>query len=175
MVDNYFYITEHLSDAMEELEDKILQEPEKNLAEEIYILKRKIGSVKKTIVPLKEAISGIIRTDSELISENTHKYLRDVYEHTVQISEILDNQKENVSDFLNLYMSGVSNKMNDVMKVLTIFASIFIPLTFIAGIYGMNFELMPELKWKYGYFITWGIMLVVAAALLFYFRRKKWL
>ena len=102
-------------------------------------------------------------------------YLRDTYEHIVHIADTVDSHRETINDFLNMYMSVLSNKMNEVMKVLTIFASIFIPLTFIAGIYGMNFEIMPELQWKYGYLVIWGVMVAVAGALLVYFRRKRWI
>jgi magnesium transporter len=174
-VDNYYHVSEYLADSIEALEEKVIANKEDNISEQIYELKKKIGSVKKALMPLREAVSTILRTDTELISKTTYKYLRDVLDHITQEIETVDTQRENVNDFLNLYMTGISNKMNDVMKVLTIFASIFIPLTFIAGIYGMNFEVMPELGWKYGYFLTWGIMIAVAVALLFYFRKKKWI
>jgi len=174
-VDNYFVVTEYLADRLDELEEKILQNPNENVNEEIYELKKKIGFVKRTISPLRESISNIIKSDSDLVSESTQNYFRDVYDHLIHLIETIDSQRETINDFLNLYMSSMSNKMNEVMKVLTIFASIFIPLTFIAGIYGMNFEIMPELKWEFGYFIVWGAMLTVAVLLLFYFKRKKWL
>jgi len=174
-VDNYFIVTEHLADRLELLEEKILQDPNENINEEIYELKKKIGYVKRTISPLRESISDIIKSDSDLISESTQNYFRDVYDRLVHLIETVDSQRETINDFLNLYMSVMSNKMNEVMKVLTIFASIFIPLTFIAGIYGMNFAIMPELQWKYGYLSAWGIMLAVAVLLLLYFRRKRWL
>ena len=174
-VDNYFIVSEYLADRLEILEEKILKNPNENVNEEIYELKKKIAYVKRTISPLRECISNIIKTDSDLISESTQNYFRDVYDHLIHLVENIDSQRETINDFLNLYMSTMSNKMNEVMKVLTIFASIFIPLTFIAGIYGMNFEIMPELKWKYGYLIVWAIMLVVVVLLLNFFRRKKWL
>ena len=175
LVDNYFIVTEHLNDRLEILEEKILQNPHENVNEEIYELKRKITFVKRTISPLRECLSNVIKSDSDLVSESTQNYFRDVYDHLVHLLETIDSQREMINDFLNLYMSTMSNKMNEVMKVLTIFASIFIPLTFIAGIYGMNFTIMPELQWEYGYFIVWGIMLLVVILLLFYFRRKRWL
>ena len=170
-IDNYFKVTELIDDKIDDLETNILQNTDKVSNEEIYRLKKLIGQQKKSIVPVREILSSLIRIDSGLISEDTQKYLRDVYEHLVQIIDTIERQRETVNDLLNLFMSGLSNKMNEVMKVLTIFASIFIPLTFIAGIYGMNFEIMPELSWQYGYFLVWGIMLVVAGALLFYFRK----
>jgi len=175
IVDNYFVVTEYLADRLDVLEENILQNPNENVNEEIYELKKKIGFVKRTISPLRESISNIIKTDSDLVSESTQNYFRDVYDHLIHLIETVDSQRETINDFLNLYMSSMSNKMNEVMKVLTIFASIFIPLTFIAGIYGMNFAIMPELQWKYGYFVVWGIMFLVAILLLFYFRRKRWL
>ena len=175
IVDNYFVVTEYLADRLDVLEENILQNPNENVNEEIYELKKKIGFVKRTISPLRESISNIIKIDSDLVSESTQNYFRDVYDHLIHLIETVDSQRETINDFLNLYMSSMSNKMNEVMKVLTIFASIFIPLTFIAGIYGMNFAIMPELQWKYGYFVVLGIMFLVAILLLFYFRRKRWL
>lgn len=175
LVDNYFVVTEYLTDRLEILEDKVLENPNENVNEEIFEMKRKIAFVKRNISPLKESISHIIKSDSDLLSKSTRKYFRGVYDHLIHLIETLDSQRESVNDFLNLYMSTMSNKMNEVMKVLTIFASIFIPLTFIAGIYGMNFELMPELHWEYGYLLAWGVMLLVVLLLLIYFRRKDWL
>jgi magnesium transporter len=175
IVDNYFLVTDSIGDTIEELEEKLIQDPDESLDEEIYYLKKKISLVKKDVVPLREAISTILRSENESISENTQKYFRDVYEHLIHVIETINTQHETLNDFLNMYMSGLSNKMNEVMKVLTIFASIFIPLTFIAGVYGMNFRYMPELQSEHGYFVTWGVMIAVAAALLLYFRKKKWL
>ena len=175
LVDNYFIVEEHLADLLEKLEENILENPHENINEEIYELKKKIVFAKRTISPLRECISNILKSDSGLVSESTQKYFHDVYDHLIHLIDAVDSQRETINDLLNLHMSIINNKMNEVMKVLTIFASIFIPLTFIAGIYGMNFEIMPELHWKYGYFIVWGIMLTVTIILLFYFRRKKWL
>jgi len=175
IVDNYFLVIEHLADRIEELEKKILQESNEGAHEEIYDLKRKIGFVKRTISPLRECISNAKKSEGELLSESAQNYFKDIYDHIINQIDTLDSQRETINDYLNLYMSSMSNKMNEVMKVLTIFASIFIPLTFIAGVYGMNFEIMPELEWKYGYFVTWGAMLLVVILLLIYFKRKKWL
>jgi magnesium transporter len=175
VVDHYFIVLEYFEDQLELLEKKIVDNPGKDVQQEIYDLKSKMSTARKVMIPLRETISAVMKSDSELIDEINHKYFRDVYDHVIQIIDTLDSQRETVTDFLNLYMSGLSNKMNEVMKVLTIFAAIFIPLTFIAGIYGMNFEFMPELSWEYGYYITWGVMISVAITLLVYFRRKKWL
>lgn len=174
IIDDYFIINELFDDRMINLEKRILDNPDELVHQEIYELKGEITKLKKELVPTRETISAIIRSDTNLIDEKNQKYYRDVYEHIVQILDTVDLQRETINDFLNLYMSVMSNKMNEVMKVLTIFAAIFIPLTFIAGVYGMNFEFMPELGWKYSYFITWGIMIAVAIALLIYFRKKKW-
>jgi magnesium transporter len=125
--------------------------------------------------PLREAISGLQRSESDLIGEATSVYLRDVYDHTIQIIDTIESFRDMVSGMLDIYLSSISNRMNSVMKVLTIIATIFIPLTFVAGIYGMNFESMPELKWKYGYAAVWIVMLALGAIMIVYFKRKKWL
>jgi len=174
-VDHYYTVTEHLAYRLDILEEKILQRSDEDVNEDIYKLKKEIAFIKRTVSPLRESISNIIKSDSELLSDSTQNYFRDVHDHLIHLIETIDSQRETINDFLNLYMSAMSNKMNEVMKVLTIFASIFIPLTFIAGIYGMNFNIMPELQWKYGYLFAWAIMAAVAASLLYYFRRKKWL
>jgi magnesium transporter len=174
-VDNYYYVSDYLGEEIERLEEKVLFGELENVTEHIFTLKKKISLLKKVLVPLREAVSTIIRTDTDLIAEDTYKYFRDVLEHIQQEIENTDTQREIINDYLNLYMTNISNKMNDVMKVLTIFASIFIPLTFIAGIYGMNFDHMPELHTENGYFIIWGVMIAVAGALLIYFRRKRWI
>jgi magnesium transporter len=175
VVDNYFLTMDAVSEAIEELEDKLIADPDENLHHKIYNLKKKIAVIKKAIVPLRDAISTIIKCDYNYISESTKKYFSDVYEHLIHVIESINAQHEMLNDFLNMYLSGLSNKMNEVMQVLTIFASIFIPLTFIAGVYGMNFKYMPELHNPYGYYITWGVMIGLAVALLLYFRKKKWL
>lgn len=175
IVDNYYLVNEYLNDAVDALEDRLLDNPNEDVQNDIYALKKRLSNLKRTIGPTREAISMLTRSENEFLEDTTKTYLRDVHEHIVHISDAVDSHRESLNDFLNMYMSGLSNKMNEVMKVLTIFASIFIPLTFIAGIYGMNFEIMPELKWEYGYFIVWGVMLAVAIALLYYFRKNKWL
>ncbi len=175
IVDNYFLTMDAIGETIEVLEDKLIAEPDENLHDDIYQLKKKIALIKKAIVPLRDAISTIIRSEYNYISEATRNYFSDVYEHLVHVIEDINTQRETMNDLLNMYLSGLSNKMNQVMKVLTIFASIFIPLTFIAGVYGMNFKYMPELEEKHGYYMTWGVMVATAVALLFYFRRKKWL
>lgn len=175
VVDNYFLVTEHISDSIDGLETEILKSPEKNSLEKIYEMKKKLQVLNKAILPLRESISAIIRNDNEFIEDVNEKYFRDVYEHLTQVSETVSSQNETITSFIDLYMSGVSTKMNQVMQVLTMFATIFIPLTFIAGVYGMNFDNMPELHWKYGYLMVWGLMFAVTLGFVIYFRKKKWL
>jgi len=175
IVDNYFLTMDAIGEAIEDLEDKLIASPDENLHDEIYQLKKKIALIKKAIVPLRDGVSTIIRSDYDYISKTTRQYFSDVYEHLVHVIEEIHTQHETLNDFLNMYMSGMSNKMNEVMKVLTIFASIFIPLTFIAGVYGMNFKNMPELEQEHGYYITWLVMIGLAVGLLLFFRKKKWL
>ena len=136
LVDNYFLAVEFFEDQVEKIENKLASDPNENVQQEIYELKSKLSLTKKAMVPLLESISGIMKSDNGLIEDSSEKYFRDVYDHVVQIIDTLDSQRESVTDFLNLYMSALSNKMNEVMKVLTIYATIFIPLTFIAGIFG---------------------------------------
>jgi len=131
--------------------------------------------LRKSVWPLREVISGLQRGDSKLIKKSTEIFLRDVYDHTIQVMDTVESYRDMISGMHDLYLSNISNRMNEIMKVLTIIATIFIPLTFIAGIYGMNFEYMPELKSQWGYLIIWMIMIVIGAGMVFFFKRKKWL
>jgi len=175
IVDSYFGILESVGDKIELLEDELVSDPEEKTLQAIYRLKREMIFLRRSIWPLRELINGIQRSESDLIGESTGVYLRDVYDHTIQIIDTIESFRDVVAGMLDTYLSSISNRMNAVMKVLTIIATLFIPLTFVAGIYGMNFEHMPELKWRYGYAAVWGVMLVTAALMLVYFRRKKWL
>ena len=175
VVDNYFYLTDYMSDKIEELEKDIVVSKDIEIAHQIYELKKSNSIIRKAIFPLREIISGIIRSDNTLLSDENKKYFRDVYDHILQVTDDINTQRETLNDFLNLYMSGVSNRMNDIMKVLTMFSAFFIPLTFIAGIYGMNFEIMPELSWQYGYPVVWIIMVTIIIIMLYFFRKKRWL
>jgi len=132
-------------------------------------------SLLKSVWPLREAVSALERSDSSLIQETTRIYLKDVYDHTIQVIDTVETFRDMLSGMLDVYLSSISNKMNEIMKVLTIIATIFIPLTFIAGVYGMNFENMPELKWDWGYRVVWFVMLLMGISMLAYFRKKKWL
>jgi magnesium transporter len=130
--------------------------------------------LRKLIWPLRELISGLEKGNVRMIREEIRVYLRDVYDHIIQIVDTVETFRDMISGMLDVYLSSVSNRMNEVMKVLTIFAALFIPLTFIAGVYGMNFKFMPELSWRYGYFLVLGVMAAVAVAMLLFFKRKKW-
>jgi len=175
IVDNYFLLMEGLGEEIETLEDQLLEHPAPATLQTIHNLKREMIFLRKAVWPLREIINGLLKDESKLIKKTTDIYLRDVYDHTIQVIETTETYRDMVAGLQDLYLSSVSNKMNEVMKVLTIIATLFIPLTFIAGIYGMNFEFMPELKWKFGYFIIWGIMAAVTAIMFIYFKRKKWL
>ena len=176
IVDNYFNLMETMGDKIEELEENLFSEkPNKDLIHEIHGLKREILKIRRAVYPLREVVNQIDKVDLSLITEKTQLYLRDLYDHVIQVSESIDIQRELIWSLMDMHMTTISNRMNEVMKVLTIMATIFIPLTFIAGIYGMNFENIPELKFKYGYFVLWGVMIGIFLAMLYYFKRKEWL
>lgn len=176
IIDNYFNLMEVMGEKIEELEENLFEEkPKKDLIHEIHGLKREILRIRRAVYPLREVVNQIDKVDATLITEKTQLYLRDLYDHVIQVSESIDIQRELIWSLMDMHMTTISNRMNEVMKVLTIMATIFIPLTFIAGIYGMNFENIPELKFEYGYFVLWGVMVVVFLAMLYYFKRKEWL
>ncbi|MCM2302729.1 MAG: magnesium/cobalt transporter CorA [Flavobacteriaceae bacterium] len=174
VVDHYFFIIEHLSERIEKLEDIILVTQSTHILHQIQDLKTQLIQIRKAISPLREAVSLLQKDEVKLIHKNTLQYFRDVYQNLIQVSESIDIYREMTKNLMDLYQSGINNRMNQVMQVLTVIATIFIPLTFIVGIYGMNFDNMPELHWKYGYFIIWGIMVTVVLFMLKYFKRKKW-
>ena len=175
IVDHYFVVLEFIGDQIEALEDELSKDPTPATLRKIHSLKRDLIYFRKSVWPLREVISAIERSESALVSKKIYPFLRDVYDHTIQVIETVETYRDVLSGLLDTYLSSVSNRMNEVMQVLTIIATIFIPLTFIAGIYGMNFENMPELKWAFGYPMVWGIMGIVALGMLIYFKRKKWL
>ena len=175
LVDNYFLVLEFLEDKLDALEDEVYISPSSDTPYKIQHLRKEIMSIRAWMGPVRELIARLIESDTSLISKDTRLFLRDALDHANEISETLQIQREMAFSLMDMYMSSVSNRMNEVMKVLTIMASIFIPLTFIAGIYGMNFEHMPELKWRYGYYAVWGVMGLIFLSLIVYFRRKKWL
>jgi len=175
VVDNYFVITEYISDVIEDLEEKVIQTPDNDSLQELQHIKKQLMKLRKAVIPLREAIATLEKDSASLFEESTLRYLRDVYEHIIHVDEIIEAQRDMLASIMDLYLSGVSYKMNQVMKVLTIIATIFIPLTFIAGIYGMNFDNMPELHWKFGYFGVWGIMIIVLIIMVVYLKRKRWI
>jgi magnesium transporter len=181
VVDNYFLILEHLGERADIIEGSMLGYPGPECLNSIQHMKKDMLYLRKSIWPLREVISSFHKDESRLIKDMTIVYIRDLYDHTIQVIDTVETLRDMASGMLDIYLSSISNRMNEVMKVLTIIATIFIPLTFIAGIYGMNFNTqrspfnMPELNWPYGYISVWAIMIMVALVMLFYFKRKKWL
>ncbi len=175
IIDNYLILIENIGDKIEELEDAIFQNKDIKVAEDIHKYKVEINFLRKTVRPVKDIMLFLLRSENSFFQKKNKKYLTDLAELVEQATEAIELYNGMLSDQLNMYNTNVSNRTNDVMKVLTIFASIFIPLTFIAGIYGMNFEYLPELKYKFAYPIFWGVVVVVGGSLLLYFKKKKWL
>lgn len=174
VVDNYFIILEAIGERVEILEENLVSDPGPEMLHMIHNLKREMIYLRKSVWPLREVVSGMQRRDSPLIHESTGYYLRDVYDHTIQVIDTVETFRDMLSGMLDIYLSSISNRTNAVMKVLTVIATIFIPLTWIAGVYGMNFKNMPELTWRYGYLASWLLMIVVALGMLIYFKKKKW-
>ncbi len=175
VVDNYFLVLEKLSACIEVLEVEVGSKADSAALEKIYRMKREILFLRKSIWPLREVLNQLLHLDSELVSEQVKPYIRDVYDHSIQVVEIVESLRDMLSGLQDLYLSMVSNRMNDVMKVLTIIATIFIPPTFVAGLYGMNFDNIPELHLRYGYFYVLGVMGFMITGLLLFFKNKKWL
>ncbi|MBW1671977.1 MAG: magnesium/cobalt transporter CorA [Deltaproteobacteria bacterium] len=175
IIDHYFIIFEKLGERIESLHETLITAPTPEALHEIQKLKQEMIFLRKSIWPLREVIRALERGELSLISESTGIYFRDVYDHTIQVIDTIETFRDLLSGMVDIYLSSVSNKMNEVMKVLTIIATIFIPLTFIAGIHGMNFKYMPELEWHWGYFGVWMVMLVIISGMIIYFRKKSWL
>jgi magnesium transporter len=175
IVDYYFLMMEHLEEKVESLEEELVETASHESLEKINRLKKDMIYLRKSVWPLREVISGMERTDSPLIKETTAIYLRDVYDHTIQVIDTLEILRDMVSGMIDIYLSGLSFRGNEIMKVLTLIATIFIPLTFVVGVYGMNFRYMPELGWKYGYYSVWVIMIAIVIIMVTYFRTKKWI
>jgi magnesium transporter len=175
IVDYYFVILEKLGERIELLEEELVTHPKTETLKEIHTLKREMIFLRKAVWPLREVISSLQRAESPLVQKTTGIYLRDVYDHTIQVIDTIETFRDILSGVLDIYLSSVSNRLNSVMKVLTIIATVFMPLTFLAGVYGMNFKYMPELEWRWGYPVTWAVMAAIGVAMLVYFRKKKWL
>ncbi len=175
IIDNYYIILETLGEQVENLEDILLVNPGKSALHKIHFLKRKILSLRRSVWPLRELLTNFERSESVLIERPTHEYIRDIYDHVIQIIDTIETYRDSLSSMLDIYLSSVSNRMNEIMKVLTVISTIFIPLTFITGLYGMNFKYMPELSWKAGYPIVLLVMAFVVIGLIIFFKKKKWL
>ena len=174
IVDNYFVILEKLGEKVEELQEELVVRPDPHILANLHRLKSDMIILRKAVWPLREVISNLERGESLLIQSSTKLFLRDVYDHTIQVIDSIETFRDMLSGMLDIYLSSLSYRMNEIMKVLTIIATLFIPLTFIVGIYGMNFKYMPELDWRWGYLVVWMVMIVVGVGLLLYFRNKKW-
>ncbi|MCX6310072.1 MAG: magnesium/cobalt transporter CorA [Bacteroidetes bacterium] len=187
VIDSYFDVLEKIGDEVEVLEDVLIDNPSPQTLHHLHHIKRQMVYFRKAVWPMRELINNLERSESPLIHENTSVYLRDAHDHAVRIIDTVETYRDLLSGMMDLYMSSVSNRMNEVMKTLTIITTIFVPLTFIAGVYGMNFQAidpvtnkvepmnMPELYSPYGYVIVWGVMIALSISLLIYFRRKKWM
>jgi len=175
IVDNYFHILEKFGEKIEVIEEQLMATPTQETMKSIHSLKREIILLRRSVWPLRDLVNVIERSDSKLINKKTKIYLRDVYDHSIQVMDTVETFRDMLSGMLDLYLSSISNKMNEIMKVLTIITTIFIPLSFLAGIYGMNFEFMPELEWRWGYHMVWAVMIVSAISMVIYFRKKGWM
>lgn len=175
IVDHYFLILERLGESVELLEEELVVDPSTPTLQKIQKFKNEMIVVRRMVWPLREVVSALGRRESPLIQETTEIYLRDVYDHIVQVIDTIEVYREMLSGMLDIYLSSISNRLNSVMKVLTIIATIFMPLTFIAGIYGMNFKYMPELEWRWGYPAVWLLVVVIGLLMLVFFKRKRWL
>jgi magnesium transporter len=175
IVDNYFVVLEKIGEFLEILEEDMIENPTPAILQDIHGIKKEIIYLRRSVWPLREVINNLDRSESPLVEKVTLVFLKDLYDHTIRIIETAETYRDITSGIMDVYLSSVSNKMNEVMKTLTIIATIFIPLTFIAGVYGMNFEHMPELDWEWGYLAAWTIMVMISVSMLIYFRRKRWL
>jgi len=175
IVDGYFSVLEVFGERIVDVEEELTLTPDQKSLHQIIIMKKEIIYLRKSVWPLREAISFMERGDSNLLHDSTRLYFRDVYDHTVQVIDTVETYRDLLSGMLDLYLSSISNRTNEVMKFLTVVGTIFLPLTFLVGVYGMNFKHMPELEWPNGYFILWGLMIAMALLMVVYFRKKRWL
>lgn len=175
VVDHYFIVLEEIEDEIELLEDLILESHEAEHKARIHDLKKQLLSIRKVTIPLREAISQFSKVENETIEQSTIIFIRDLYDHIIQITDMVDNFRDLLNGLQDLFLAEMSMKMNKIMHFLTLVSAIFIPLTFLTGLYGMNFDHIPELHWQYGYLILWGIMVFISVLLMIYFKRKKWL
>jgi magnesium transporter len=174
IVDSYYTILETFGEHIESLQEELVSDPKREDLQIIQDLKRDMLFIRKSVWPLREVIGGLVRSESPLIKQDVLVYIRDVYDHVIQAIDTIETYRDMLSALLDIYLSSVGNRMNEVMKVLTIIATIFIPMTFLAGVYGMNFKYMPELGWRYAYLFFWIVVSVVLIVMIAYFKRKKW-
>ncbi len=180
VVDAYFPLLEQYGEELEELESRVVDYPEEAMISEIHNMKRELLSVRRSVWPLREMVNSLIRDESPYISDAVRPFLRDVYDHAIQLMDMVESYREVASGLLDVYLTSVGNRMNEIMKVLTIIATIFIPLSFVVGLYGMNFDTsspynMPELGWRYGYLTILSLMIGIVGGFLFYFRHRGWI
>ncbi|OGI10557.1 MAG: magnesium and cobalt transport protein CorA [Candidatus Margulisbacteria bacterium GWF2_35_9] len=175
IVDNYYIILENIGEKIEEVEEEVFSNPTRKTVEKIHYLKQEIIQLRKSIWPIRDIANGLIKSDSPLLESSIKPFLQDLYDHTIELMDIIESYRDMTTSLMDMYLSNISNKMNEIMKVLTMMSTLFIPLTFMAGIYGMNFKYMPELEWRYGYPLLLSIMMTIAIGMFFYFKRKKWL
>lgn len=175
IIDNYFIIMEQMGEEIETLENEVIENPQTETAAKIHALRRKVILLRRSIWPLREVINGFLRSEGDLIENTTTPFLRDLYDHTIQVVETIETFRDVLSGMLDLYLSSVSNRMNEIMKILTIISTLFIPLGFLAGIYGMNFKYMPELDLRWGYPALLIVMVSIIGGFLLFFKRKKWI
>jgi magnesium transporter len=175
VVDHYFIVADELTDRIGALDAQVLSEPSPDVLQKLHHLKREILGIRKNIAPLREVVSRLYKGDIDLVNDSTEIYFGDIFDHILQVIESVDSHREMLSNLIDLYLSYVSNRTNETMKILTIMTAIFIPISFVAGLYGMNFEIMPELKWKYGYVCVLGLMISIVSSMLLFFRKKKWI
>jgi magnesium transporter len=173
-VDRYFTIMEFIREKIEDTEDYVLENPSKHSIDHIITIKKNLTDIRKIVIPLKDAVDRIFLEESDFINEDTYTFLRDVQDHMIHLSGNFDGFRDSVTSLMDMYMSNLSNNLNVIMKTLTIFSLFFVPLTFIAGVYGMNFRHMPELEWKYGYPLVLGVMVCCVILMFLYMRRKGW-
>jgi len=175
IVDYYFVVLEEIGERVERLEDEVVNSPTAHTLKAIHDVKRELIALRRSIWPMREVVNAMIRDESPLISKDVKIFLRDLYDHTVHVIDSVETMRDIITGTLDVYLSSVSNRLNQVMKVLTVMSSIFIPLTFIVGVYGMNFHYMPELEWSWGYPAVWLLMIALTGVLLVLFKRKKWM
>jgi len=175
VVDYYFEVLERIGDMVETLEEALIEGPSPEMMRQLHHLKRKMILLRKSVWPLRELINNMERSDNPQLTEHTHLYLRDLRDHIVLVLDTVETYRDLLSGLMDLYLSSVSNRMNEVMKVLAIISTVFIPVTFLAGVYGMNFDIMPELHEPRAYYILWTVMIVLMVSQVIYFKKRKWL